>query len=278
MTALILPPGVFADPLDFEGPNRFKRSQDFGPGISVEPKVKWPGGDGFAKATYAAFHQGVDWFNGRIGDPVRAAAAGIVDFSATEASGSRTIIVNHGRFRTWYAHLNARNVAKGAKVAAGKIIGSVGKTGRATGPHLHFAVEWLDLPGVVLAFGKTIKNGKVVLSGSTWSIDFVDPERRLLRNVTAHPLTLADGVRLRTSPTLADASIYATADAGKITRTDGIVLGTTAEPHPYLGQAAVGAAYTVEVGGKTIKGDTWEALSLDGRTLFIAKPLTERSI
>src|SRR5690606_9279738 len=53
----------------------------------------------------------------------------------------KTIIIQHGQqYRTLYAHMNgyARNTTAGTRVRQGQVIGYVGKTGMATGPHLHY--------------------------------------------------------------------------------------------------------------------------------------------
>jgi murein DD-endopeptidase MepM/ murein hydrolase activator NlpD len=86
-------------------------------------------------------HDGID-IRARKGTPVRVASDGVVVFSDRMRGYGNLILVKHddGLF-TVYAH-NAVNLAKkGAKVKKGQIISKVGRTGRATGPHLHFEVR-----------------------------------------------------------------------------------------------------------------------------------------
>lgn len=76
------------------------------------------------------------------GSPVRAIAAGRVAFvhSGMFFNG-KTVLIDHGLgLRSVYIHLSDAKVTKDAYVAAGDVIGAVGATGRATGPHLHFGV------------------------------------------------------------------------------------------------------------------------------------------
>lgn len=86
-------------------------------------------------------HLGVD-FAAPAGTPVRAIGAGTVQFSGVQSGFGNHIEISHGRgFVSTYSHLEkiAPGVAAGAGVARGQLIGWVGQTGLATGPHLHFA-------------------------------------------------------------------------------------------------------------------------------------------
>ncbi len=86
-------------------------------------------------------HDGLD-IRSRPGTPVGAAADGEVVFSKRMRGYGNLILVKHKNdFFTVYAH-NSVNLAKvGAKVKKGQIIAKVGRTGRASGPHLHFEVR-----------------------------------------------------------------------------------------------------------------------------------------
>jgi murein DD-endopeptidase MepM/ murein hydrolase activator NlpD len=85
-------------------------------------------------------HRGVD-YAAPTGTPIKAAGKGKVIFRGTKGGYGKTVILQHGsRYTTLYGHLSKyANAAKqGKSVAQGQIIGYVGQTGLATGPHLHY--------------------------------------------------------------------------------------------------------------------------------------------
>jgi murein DD-endopeptidase MepM/ murein hydrolase activator NlpD len=87
------------------------------------------------------YHQGLD-ISADSGSPVYATADGVVSHSAREGAYGNLITLDHGYgLETRYGHLSKYEVKSGAKVKRGQIIGRVGSTGRATGPHLHYEVR-----------------------------------------------------------------------------------------------------------------------------------------
>jgi murein DD-endopeptidase MepM/ murein hydrolase activator NlpD len=85
-------------------------------------------------------HRGVD-YAAPMGTPIRAVANGKIEFAGTQSGYGNVIILRHGdSYSTLYGHLSkfAKNVARGKSVQQGQLIGYVGKSGLATGPHLHY--------------------------------------------------------------------------------------------------------------------------------------------
>ena len=85
-------------------------------------------------------HRGVD-YAAKTGTPIRASGDGKVIFRGKKGGYGKTIIIQHGQtYTTLYAHLSRYNkkARKGKRVKQGQVIGYVGKTGLATGPHLHY--------------------------------------------------------------------------------------------------------------------------------------------
>ncbi len=112
----------------------------------------------YGRITSTAFHNGID-FEGKVGEPIHAAADGVVNHANWYYNYGRTVKISHAdNFETLYAHMSriAPGMAPGTVVHKGDVIGFVGSTGRSTGPHLHFS---------------TIVNG-----------EFVDPEQFLSEN------------------------------------------------------------------------------------------------
>ncbi|MFI4975649.1 MAG: M23 family metallopeptidase [Caulobacterales bacterium] len=92
---------------------------------------------------YSRMHQGVD-LAAPEGSPVMASADGVVEQAEHRGGYGNWVLIRHaGALETGYAHLSAyaTGVAEGAKVLQGQVIGYVGHTGLATGPHLHYEVH-----------------------------------------------------------------------------------------------------------------------------------------
>jgi murein DD-endopeptidase MepM/ murein hydrolase activator NlpD len=92
-------------------------------------------------------HNGLD-FVAPIGKNIYATGDGIVTFVQYSRKGyGNEIVIDHRfGFGSRYAHLNALKVKEGDRVKRGQIIGTVGETGRATGPHLHYEVLYEHKP------------------------------------------------------------------------------------------------------------------------------------
>ena len=90
---------------------------------------------------YARAHNGVD-YHAPTGAPVNSVAPGVVTLAGWTAGGGRTVKVRHPNgYETEYLHLSAIAVRTGARVAQGDLVGRVGMTGLATGPHLHYGMK-----------------------------------------------------------------------------------------------------------------------------------------
>ncbi len=86
-------------------------------------------------------HTGYDWA-APAGTPVLAANAGRAALVSEYFFAGRNVVLDHGHgLFTFYYHLTETRILAGEPVAAGQVIGTVGATGRVTGPHLHFAVQ-----------------------------------------------------------------------------------------------------------------------------------------
>lgn len=106
--------------------------------------------------TPKAPHSGMDIAAAQ-GTPVKAPAAGIVTFAAADLylTGG-TVLIDHGAgISSNFLHLSRIDVKVGDRVEQGQVFAAVGATGRATGPHLHWGMNWFDVridPLLVLEF------------------------------------------------------------------------------------------------------------------------------
>ncbi len=103
-------------------------------------------------------HNGVD-FAAPTGTPVRTVADGVVERAGYAGGSGRMVVIRHcDRYSTAYLHLSkiSADLRPGARVTRGQVIGNVGQTGLATGPHLHFSLydrgRYVDPLKVVPAF------------------------------------------------------------------------------------------------------------------------------
>jgi murein DD-endopeptidase MepM/ murein hydrolase activator NlpD len=96
---------------------------------------------------YTKMHRGVDFAAPR-GAPIMAAGDGVVESAGMAGAYGNLVVLKHdGAYETAYAHMSriARGVRPGTRVRQGEVIGYVGATGRATGPHLHWGLNWYQL-------------------------------------------------------------------------------------------------------------------------------------
>ena len=108
--------------------------------------------------TPKAPHSGMDIAAAQ-GTAVKAPAAGVVTFAAPDLylTGG-TLLIDHGHgISSNFLHLSWIDVKVGDRVTQGQVVGAVGATGRATGPHLHWGMNWFDVridPLLVLERGR----------------------------------------------------------------------------------------------------------------------------
>lgn len=129
---------------------QLKASQALAEKARLAPAVIWPTRSKVITSSFgyrsdpfkgiSAYHSGID-IAGSIGDPIYAVMEGEVTASDQIGARGKYIIIKHANgLETWYMHLNSMTVSAGDKVSKGEQIGTLGNTGRSTGPHLHFQV------------------------------------------------------------------------------------------------------------------------------------------
>lgn len=109
-------------------------------GPAIANRMTWPT-TGYRITQYFSFsHFAIDVAN-KIGTPLYAADAGVVETAGWGKGYGNNIVVNHGGGKkTRYAHMNKFYVSKGDRVEKGEQLGQMGNTGWSTGPHIHFEV------------------------------------------------------------------------------------------------------------------------------------------
>jgi murein DD-endopeptidase MepM/ murein hydrolase activator NlpD len=95
----------------------------------------------FGASRGGSFHQGID-LSVPEGTRARATAAGHVRFAGRSGAYGRMVIIDHGEgWESCYAHLARFAVKAGQRVRRGEVVGTVGKSGNASGIHLHYEVR-----------------------------------------------------------------------------------------------------------------------------------------
>jgi murein DD-endopeptidase MepM/ murein hydrolase activator NlpD len=137
---------------------------------------------------YTKLHRGVD-FAAPPGSPIMAAGDGVVESAGPAGAYGNLVVLRHdGVLETAYAHMSrvARGLRPGAAVRQGQVIGYVGATGRATGPHLHYEVrlhgEAMNPMSVKTQPGHALAGAEVALFHA--AAEAIDRELLALRQAT----------------------------------------------------------------------------------------------
>jgi len=126
-------------------------------GAAHQADFIWPVSQGAVTSFFGKrkrdFHEGIDIRANR-GTPVYAARGGEVIYSSRRIRGyGNMIVIKHeDGLATVYAHNKKNTVRKGDRVGQGQLIGYIGATGKATGPHLHFEIRKGELAQDPLVF------------------------------------------------------------------------------------------------------------------------------
>ena len=139
-----------------ENPEKYYQGKFMRP---IGGRVSMPFGlDEFINGYESGKHRGLD-FAAAAGTPIKASNSGIVRLAEYLPAHGNAVVIDHGQgIFTYYAHMSKIIATMGEKVKKGEVIGLVGATGVATGPHLHFSMslhnlrvdpkQWLD--GVII--------------------------------------------------------------------------------------------------------------------------------
>ena len=143
-------------------------------------------------------HRGVD-YAAAIGTPVQASGDGKVIHVGKKGGYGKTIIIQHAnRYTTLYGHLNGyrKGIRRGKRVKQGQTIGYVGKTGLATGPHLHYEFRVNGAHRNPL----TVKLPEATPIAKKYREDFKQKSAPLLAQLDLFSKALAQTAAVRTTP------------------------------------------------------------------------------
>jgi murein DD-endopeptidase MepM/ murein hydrolase activator NlpD len=127
------------------------------------------------------------------GTPVKATSSGKIIFAGVKANYGKTVIIQHNQYSTLYAHLSgfSQGIHNGATVSRGQVIGRLGESGLATGPHVHYEFRvnntHFDPLKVKLPTGEAIANNyrKQFLATATQLFAELDTKGKTL--LAMHP-------------------------------------------------------------------------------------------
>ncbi|MEP7118351.1 MAG: M23 family metallopeptidase, partial [Acidobacteriota bacterium] len=113
--------------------------------LKFEPRItsRFSSGRMHPVLNYVRAHNGVD-YGAPTGAPIVSVSSGVVTFAGWTSGGGRTVRVKHASgYESEYMHMSAiaGGIHPGAHVGQGEVVGSVGMTGTATGPHLHYGLR-----------------------------------------------------------------------------------------------------------------------------------------
>ena len=137
-------------------------------------------------------HLGVD-YGAPIGTPVRSVGDGEVEFAGIKNGYGNVVVIRHNNDQeTVYAHLSRIDVTEGQTIAQGRIVGAVGMTGWATGPHLHFEFKQGGMQVDPLEVAKNSRAVSLSVSSKTLFMDMAQNFRSQLDVARTHLMASAD--------------------------------------------------------------------------------------
>jgi murein DD-endopeptidase MepM/ murein hydrolase activator NlpD len=137
-------------------------------------------------------HKGVD-FAAATGTPIRASGDGVIEFIGGQNGYGNLVVIKHwGNYSTAYAHMSrfGGDMKKGMKVSQGDVIGYVGSTGWATGPHLHYEFRVnneprdplsVDIPNAQPLAGAELQRFHAVANDMSHRITLLNSENKGLK-------------------------------------------------------------------------------------------------